>query len=341
MCGPWPVPEWAKSTVGNEGCVLPITCSSPCFPGETLWSHLRSKYYVQPGSADSNTVQALRDHGREDGVGSSQSSSQVSTFSVWTGSGLPGSATHQVLGNTDTLPTWGQSPEPVDPNSGSHCQLCLAPAGGTRAAPGGQGLSMKRAVSDVMNHVPAASVKGLGHLTSQGPVIYPWDSVTGCVSQGATSQQDPRLPQTPASVPKMLRGDQLRAEEPLSQQVSEVHWFRPLLTLDQRQLYAGVAPSSSSKPQGPDPAAWKPLHRASLTCGRLSEQPPSGQCRALAFHGHGLRAWAVKEEQVQLWAAEILLALEGLHQQGVLCRDLNPRNVLLDTGGRWCPKLLT
>ncbi|XP_010144080.1 PREDICTED: ribosomal protein S6 kinase-like 1, partial [Buceros rhinoceros silvestris] len=39
------------------------------------------------------------------------------------------------------------------------------------------------------------------------------------------------------------------------------------------------------------------------------------------------------EEQVQLWAAEILLALEGLHQQGVLCRDLNPRNLLLDTGG--------
>ncbi|XP_009992260.1 PREDICTED: ribosomal protein S6 kinase-like 1 [Chaetura pelagica] len=45
------------------------------------------------------------------------------------------------------------------------------------------------------------------------------------------------------------------------------------------------------------------------------------------------RAWAVKEEQVQLWAAEILLALEGLHQQGVLCRDLNPRNLLLDAAG--------
>ncbi|KAM8807943.1 ribosomal protein S6 kinase-like 1 [Eudromia elegans] len=49
--------------------------------------------------------------------------------------------------------------------------------------------------------------------------------------------------------------------------------------------------------------------------------------------GHLQRAWAVKEEQVQLWAAEILLALEGLHQQGVLCRDLNPRNLLLDTAG--------
>ncbi|NXH04585.1 RPKL1 protein, partial [Loxia leucoptera] len=63
------------------------------------------------------------------------------------------------------------------------------------------------------------------------------------------------------------------------------------------------------------------------------KQPPSGQCRALASHGHSRRAWAVKEEQVQLWAAEILLALEGLHQQGILCRDLNPRNLLLDTAG--------
>ncbi|XP_065608550.1 ribosomal protein S6 kinase-like 1 isoform X3 [Cyrtonyx montezumae] len=60
---------------------------------------------------------------------------------------------------------------------------------------------------------------------------------------------------------------------------------------------------------------------------------PSGLRRTPASWGHGHKAWAVKEEQVQLWAAEILLALEGLHQQGVLCRDLNPRNLLLDTAG--------
>ncbi|XP_052552013.1 ribosomal protein S6 kinase-like 1 isoform X2 [Tympanuchus pallidicinctus] len=60
---------------------------------------------------------------------------------------------------------------------------------------------------------------------------------------------------------------------------------------------------------------------------------PSGLRRAPAAWGHGCTAWAVKEEQVQMWAAEILLALEGLHQQGVLCRDLNPRNLLLDTAG--------
>ncbi|NXH67503.1 RPKL1 protein, partial [Hydrobates tethys] len=159
---------WCARSQGRDA-FCPITCSSLHFPGETLWSHLRSKYCIQQGSADSNTVQALRDCGREDGVGSSQ---------------------------------------------------------GSR-----------------------------------------------------------------------------------------------------------VAPSSSGKPRGPDPAVREPLWGASLTCGRLREQPRSGQCRSLASHGHGRREWAVKEEQVQLWAAEILLALEGLHQQGVLCRDLNPRNLLLDAAG--------
>ncbi|NXR39555.1 RPKL1 protein, partial [Zosterops hypoxanthus] len=153
-----------------------IICSPFCFPGETLWSHLRSKYRVQQDCADSNTIQVLRDHGTEDGVGNSQGGSQ-------------------------------------------------------------------------------------------------------------------------------------------------------------KQLSAGVSLSSSGKPNVPDPAMWETPWGASLTCGQLSKQPPSGQCRALASHGHNRRVWAVNEEQVQLWAAEILLALEGLHQQGVLCRDLNPRNLLLDTAG--------
>ncbi|NXE06719.1 RPKL1 protein, partial [Lophotis ruficrista] len=161
---------------GARNAFCPITFFPLCFPGETLWSHLRSRYGVQQGPADSNTVHALRGGGRADGVGSSQGSSQ-------------------------------------------------------------------------------------------------------------------------------------------------------------RQLRADVAPSTSGKPHGPDPAVRESLRGASLTCGRLREQPPSGQCQSLASHGHGRRAWAVKEEQVRLWAAEIFLALEGLHQQGVLCRDLNPRNLLLDAAG--------
>ncbi|XP_048341645.1 ribosomal protein S6 kinase-like 1 isoform X1 [Sphaerodactylus townsendi] len=43
--------------------------------------------------------------------------------------------------------------------------------------------------------------------------------------------------------------------------------------------------------------------------------------------------WGINEDQIQHWAAEVLLALEGLHQQGVFCQDLNPRNLLLDASG--------
>lgn len=48
----------------------------------------------------------------------------------------------------------------------------------------------------------------------------------------------------------------------------------------------------------------------------------------------GGAVWSVSEEQVKQWAAEMLVALEALHEQGVLCRDLNPRNLLLDQAGR-------
>ncbi|XP_041251609.1 ribosomal protein S6 kinase-like 1 isoform X3 [Onychostruthus taczanowskii] len=305
--------------------------------GGTLWSHLRSKYCVQQDCADSNTIQALQDHGTEDGVGNSQGGSQVSLLPVWTGSGLPGSVNYQVLGNTDASLPQEQSPGPADSGSGNHCQLLLAPAGGSGAAPGGQDLSVTQTVSAVVDHFPAASAKCPGHLASQGLVVYPWNdltSSTGCISERTASQQGPRLPQGLVSVPKTVRGGQPGAGRLPAQKVSEASQAQPLLTLGERQLPAGVALSSSGKPSVPDPATWEPSWGASLTCGCLSKQPASGQCRALASHGHNRRAWAVKEEQVQLWAAEILLALEGLHQQGILCRDLNPRNVLLDTAGR-------
>lgn len=65
--------------------------------------------------------------------------------------------------------------------------------------------------------------------------------------------------------------------------------------------------------------------------GRGQSRPPADE--ADLWRG---RAWSVSEEQVRRWAAETLLALEALHEQGVLCRDLNPRNLLLDQAGG-CP----
>ncbi|XP_070698718.1 ribosomal protein S6 kinase-like 1 [Pempheris klunzingeri] len=47
-------------------------------------------------------------------------------------------------------------------------------------------------------------------------------------------------------------------------------------------------------------------------------------------------SWGLPEAEVRVWGAQILLALESLHQQGILCRDLNPRNVLLTSNGKVC-----
>lgn len=45
--------------------------------------------------------------------------------------------------------------------------------------------------------------------------------------------------------------------------------------------------------------------------------------------------WGLPEAEVRVWGAQMLLALESLHQQGILCRDLNPRNVLLTNNGEF------
>ncbi|XP_004612445.2 ribosomal protein S6 kinase-like 1 [Sorex araneus] len=66
-------------------------------------------------------------------------------------------------------------------------------------------------------------------------------------------------------------------------------------------------------------------------CGRgRGHGPPLAGKASLRSTGG---AWTLREEQAKQWAAEMLVALEALHAQGVLCRDLNPRNLLLDQAG--------
>ncbi|XP_075050519.1 ribosomal protein S6 kinase-like 1 isoform X2 [Mixophyes fleayi] len=44
----------------------------------------------------------------------------------------------------------------------------------------------------------------------------------------------------------------------------------------------------------------------------------------------------VPESHVRLWGAQLILALDTLHQEGVLCRDLNTRNLLMGEKGDVC-----
>ncbi|XP_064411653.1 ribosomal protein S6 kinase delta-1 isoform X2 [Latimeria chalumnae] len=41
----------------------------------------------------------------------------------------------------------------------------------------------------------------------------------------------------------------------------------------------------------------------------------------------------IPESYIQIWAAEMIVALDSLHQEGIVCRDLNPNNILLNDRG--------
>lgn len=42
----------------------------------------------------------------------------------------------------------------------------------------------------------------------------------------------------------------------------------------------------------------------------------------------------IPEDCIQRWAAEMVVALDALHREGIVCRDLNPNNILLNDRGQ-------
>lgn len=100
------------------------------------------------------------------------------------------------------------------------------------------------------------------------------------------------------------------------------------------QARRGPGRSSEARPSWGLPWVHQGAVRVLGACSR--GKSPSHPLADGAHPGFSRGAWHVNEEQVRQWAAETLVALEALHEQGVLCRDLNPRNLLLDQTGR-CP----
>ncbi|XP_076777762.1 ribosomal protein S6 kinase-like 1 isoform X2 [Arvicanthis niloticus] len=192
------------------------------------------------------------------------------------------------------------------------------------------------------------------HLLSQAHFQYS-GLKSGSVQEKSKAQLSTRLSlMTPAKIPPghTLRQDRIPVEPPWTSQSPP-----PALQL---QKEADAEPSSRTSAVRSSDLTEAPcghLHSQVRRAGQSSNPAPTqrlhwvreGADRVLGAYGQGRgqnpssanrpslgsgrAAWSLREGQVKQWAAEMLLALEALHQQGVLCRDLNPQNLLLDQGG--------
>uniref|UniRef100_A0A3B4B2A9 Protein kinase domain-containing protein n=1 Tax=Periophthalmus magnuspinnatus TaxID=409849 RepID=A0A3B4B2A9_9GOBI len=84
------------------------------------------------------------------------------------------------------------------------------------------------------------------------------------------------------------------------------------------------------------------LDRLSLHSGPSKTQlsahihPPAPSLYLQSGKAAAAQCWGLPEAEVRVWGAQVLLALESLHEQGIICKDLNPRNILLTFNGKVC-----
>lgn len=53
----------------------------------------------------------------------------------------------------------------------------------------------------------------------------------------------------------------------------------------------------------------------------------------LFYHLHKFSENGFDEERAKFYAAQIVLALDHMHEEGVIYRDLKPENILIDSEG--------
>lgn len=331
-----------------------------CFPtGGTLWSHLRSRPHYQHTPSDSSTTLSPKlslavGHTKEAGLIGNRHDSNSKRCNLHpenSGNQISMCVNH-LLKSSDHSLSWKQSSDHIHARPVTDSRCHNGPAISPQGNVGGKHLTNVTHSGDAESS-SKLMVKRHNHLAHQGMTSFSCESFTtingtGNLSHNGTPQQERKLQagercsQSSAPVPKATRRCNMpKTESPVHQMPWVAH--SPPLLPGQRQMYLGRCLQNKLRQENEwDISKMRDgtlvQEDVVLEQQQHQKQPSPGQYGSpehWSSQRNGLQAWHVNEDQIQLWAAELLLALEGLHQQGVLCQDLNPRNLLLDSTGRF------
>ncbi|XP_053235275.1 ribosomal protein S6 kinase-like 1 [Podarcis raffonei] len=320
--------------------------------GGTLWSHLRSQNsFHHKSSSTSNTLNAklslVLNHTSEEAVtGNPQEADSVSQQSCNfcpenSASQIPTAVNRHLFRSGDPSLPRKKSLDHIHVRTSSNEKWHVGPAVGPWGIIGGKHLSATHTLSTQSNLKPAH----WGHrcLVNQRTFrscdsLIRTDSISS-ISERATTQQEPKPhagERSSQRVSETGRGCMSKTEAPCHRIAQLAH-----SPAGQRQVHPGILqqnPCGQENQQNVTQMKEGSLLQEELTAEHkqhINQLAPRqyGSATHQAAHRDSLGAWDVSEDQIQLWAAELVLALEGLHQQGILCQDLNPRNLLLDDTG--------
>ncbi|XP_034964348.1 ribosomal protein S6 kinase-like 1 [Zootoca vivipara] len=319
--------------------------------GGTLWSHLRSQNcFHNKSSSISNTSNAklslVSSHPSEEGVtGNPQEADSVSQQSCNfypenSASQFPTAINRHLFRSGDHSLPRKKSLDHMHVRTSTNEKGHVGAAVGPWGIIGGKHLSATHTLSDTTQSNLKPAHWGHRCLVNQRLTFRSCDSLIrtdsiSSISERATTQQEPKPhagERFSQRVSETGRGCVSKTEAPCHRIAQLVH-----SPAGQGQVHPGILQQNLCGQENQRNVTQ--MKEGSLLQEELTtehkqhkNQLAPRQC-GFAAHRDSLGAWDVSEDQIQLWAAELVLALEGLHQQGILCQDLNPRNLLLDDTG--------